>query len=133
MRLILFTMLFVIAIKPVSAQVQKALIIGIDTYKPDGESAAADAGRASWMNLDGCVNDAASVKDLVVAKYAFANNNVTTLFNQEASRSRIISELTRLAKEAKKGDVIFIYYAGHGSQVYNSLSTEADKKDESIV
>ena len=115
------------------AQIQKALIIGIDVYKPENAVAAASAGRASWMNLDGCVNDATAVRDLVVAKYGFLNANTTTLFNEQATRARIISELKKLASEAKKGDVIFIYYAGHGSQVYNSLSPESDKKDESIV
>jgi hypothetical protein len=115
------------------AQIQKALIIGIDIYKPENAVTAASAGRASWMNLDGCVNDATAVRDLVVAKYGFLNANTTTLFNEQATRARIISELKKLASEAKKGDVIFVYYAGHGSQVYNSLSPESDKKDESIV
>ncbi|HYK57382.1 MAG TPA: caspase family protein, partial [Flavisolibacter sp.] len=115
------------------AQIQKALIIGIDIYKPENAVTAASAGRANWMNLDGCVNDATAVRDLVVAKYGFLNANTTTLFNEQATRARIISELKKLASEAKKGDVIFVYYAGHGSQVYNSLSPETDKKDESIV
>jgi len=114
------------------AQTQKALIIGIDIYKPEN-AVTTNTGRASWMNLDGCVNDATAVRDLMVAKYGFTNSNTTTLFNDQASRQRILSELKKLASEAKKGDVIFIYYAGHGSQVYNSLSPENDKKDESIV
>lgn len=111
---------------------QLALIIGINEYKPPLNEAVADS-RRSWSNLDGCVNDATAIRDLVVSKYSFKPENITTLFNAEASRSKIISELEKLVTNAKKGDVVFIYYAGHGSQVKNSLSSEADKKDETIV
>lgn len=94
---------------------------------------AASDNRRTWTNLDGAVNDATAMKDLAIAKYSFKQENITTLFNTEASRARIIAELEKLVANAKKGDVVFIYYAGHGSQVKNSLSTEADKKDETIV
>ncbi|HEY1112587.1 MAG TPA: caspase family protein [Chitinophagaceae bacterium] len=114
------------------AQNYRALIIGIDVYKPEGE-AATGTGRVQWTNLDGCVNDATSVRDLVLARYGFPAAQAATLFNGEASRERIIAGLQRLISESKKGDVVFIYYAGHGSQVYNSLSKEADKKDETMV
>lgn len=112
---------------------QLALIIGIDTYKPSLNESAASDSRRTWTNLDGCVNDATAIRDLAIAKYAFKQENITTLINTEASRARIISELEKLVATAKKGDVVFIYYAGHGSQVKNSLSSEADKKDETIV
>ena len=110
---------------------QLALIIGIDTYKPPLNESADS--RRTWTNLDGCVNDATAIKDLAVAKYAFKQENITTLLNADASRARIIAELEKLVATARKGDVVFIYYAGHGSQVKNSLSTESDKKDETIV
>ncbi|POY36629.1 hypothetical protein C3K47_09655 [Solitalea longa] len=117
------------------AQTQKALIIGIDKYNPPQGVVAENASRGSWTDLDGCVNDASSVKDLMIARYSFAPESITTLFNQEASRSRIIAEINKLIADPKlsKNDVVFIYYAGHGSQVYNSLSLETDKKDESMV
>jgi hypothetical protein len=111
---------------------QLALIIGINEYKPSLNEMAADS-RRSWTNLDGCVNDANAMRDLVVSKYAFKTEHITTLFNSDASRERIIAALEKLVTNAKKGDVVFIYYAGHGSQVKNSLSIEADKKDETIV
>ncbi|ANE53034.1 caspase family protein [Flavisolibacter tropicus] len=114
------------------SQTSRALIIGIDTYKPENE-AAVNTERMSWPNLDGCVNDASSMKDLVTAKYAFPAANIVTLYNDKANRENIINQLKKLISESKKGDVVFIYYAGHGSQMYNSLSKEADKKDETIV
>ena len=36
-------------------------------------------------------------------------------------------------KKSNANDFAFIYYAGHGSQVPNSLAREEDKKDESMV
>ena len=110
-----------------------ALIIGIDIYKPPVTALSETGSQRSWTNLDGCVNDASAMRDLVIAKYAFENSHIKTLFNAEASRDRIITELKSLVQTAKKGDVVFIFYAGHGSQMKNSLSKEADKKDETMV
>ncbi|RYY47211.1 MAG: hypothetical protein EOO06_12910 [Chitinophagaceae bacterium] len=112
---------------------QLALIIGIDTYKPSINEPVAMETKRTWTNLDGCVNDATAMRDLAIARYAFKPENITTLFNADANRAGIIAALDRLVATAKKGDVVFIYYAGHGSQVKNSLSTETDKKDETIV
>lgn len=110
-----------------------ALIIGIDIYKPPVTALTETGSQRSWTNLDGCVNDASAMRDLVIAKYAFENSHIKTLFNAEASRDRIITELKSLVQTTKKGDVVFIFYAGHGSQMKNSLSKEADKKDETMV
>ena len=128
-----FVTAFLIVNTSFSQGKQLALIIGIDTYKPSLNESAASDSRRTWTNLDGCVNDATAIRDLAIAKYAFKQENITTLINAEASRARIIAELEKLVATAKKGDVVFIYYAGHGSQVKNSLSSEADKKDETIV
>ncbi len=117
----------------VLAQKKHALIIGINTYKPANAILSSSKAARNWRNLDGCVNDANAIKDLVMAKYAFAATDIKTLFNEEAGREAIISQLKNLVQTAQKGDVVFIYYAGHGSQVKNSLSAELDKKDETIV
>jgi len=108
---------------------QWALIIGINEYKPsinDMVSAGSDS-RRTWTNLDGCVNDATAMKDLVVSKYSFHPQNIQTLLNAEASRARILAELQKLVDNAKKGDIVFIFYAGHGSQVKNSAWKPGEK------
>jgi Caspase domain len=112
---------------------QRALIIGINTYKPPLNEAPQTGSPRSWTNLDGCINDATAIRDLAIAKYGFPMSNITSLFNEEASRDRIIAALKKLVSESNAGDVVFIFYAGHGSQVKNSLSKEADKKDETMV
>ncbi len=123
---------FMLASDSLYAQVQRALIIGINIYKPPLNAPVSNNPRP-YTNLDGCVNDATAMRDLAMAKYSFKAENMTTLLNEEASRERILNELKKLVNDAKKGDVVFIYYAGHGSQVRNSLSAEMDKKDETMV
>ena len=114
-------------------QKKHALIIGINNYKPANAVLSTSKAARNWRNLDGCVNDANAIKDMVMAKYAFAATDIKTLFNEEANREAIIAQLKNLVQTAQKGDVVFIFYAGHGSQVKNSLSFETDKKDETIV
>jgi Caspase domain len=129
-------LLFFLTFPPhtVKAQARRtALIIGINTYKPPLNELTQTDNRRTWSNLDGCINDASSIKDLVESRYGFPAANITTLFNEQASREQIITSLKKLVSTSVKGDVVFIYYAGHGSQVKNSLSKEADKKDETIV
>ncbi len=133
-KIFLFATALFFGSQPLLAQKkQRALIIGINVYKPPLNEVTDMGSRRSWTNLDGCVNDATAMRDLAIAKYGFAENSITTLLDAEANRERIIAELKKLVVEAKAGDVVFIYYAGHGSQMKNSLSKETDKKDETIV
>ncbi len=108
------------------APVSRALIIGIDNYNPTGT-------RGRWQNLDGCINDALSIKEVLQARYGFLPENITLLQNQEAARDKILGGFNNLLMKSAPGDIAVIYYAGHGSQVKNSLSEEDDKRDESMV
>ncbi|HKQ61124.1 MAG TPA: caspase family protein, partial [Candidatus Polarisedimenticolaceae bacterium] len=120
----------------------RALLVGIDVYRP-AEAAAAPAqavsakaskGRGTWTNLDGAVNDVRAMRELLIAAFGFAPGDIVVLENAEATRERILAEFRRqLIDPAQPGDVGIFYYAGHGSQMANSQSTEADGKDETIV
>lgn len=115
-----------------ASAINKALIIGIDIYKPANTNTS-NTTRSVWRNLNGCVNDAQAMKDIVMAKYGFASQNITELYNEQASRENILAQLNQLITTSQRDDIVFIYYAGHGSQMQNSLSSEKDKKDETIV
>jgi hypothetical protein len=115
-----------------NAKTSRALFIGINQYKAPKDSVLRSP-RALWNNLGGCVNDAEAMRDIAVTRYGFLPANITILLNAEASRARIIAEIKNLIARSEKGDVVFIFYAGHGSQMKNSLSVEKDKKDETIV
>jgi len=111
---------------------KRALIIGIDIYLPDNV-AGINSKRPSWINLDGCVNDAMSIKTLLEAKYGFGEDHICLLSNEKATREGIINGIKQLTEISQKGDIVVIYYAGHGSQIRNVTSSEADQKDETIV
>jgi len=117
----------------VLSQTKRALLVGIDVYKPADPEIAVT--RGGWTNLDGCVNDAKAIEEIIITRFGFEKKNISSVFDQDAKRKRIIDELEKLIAVSQKGDIVFIYYAGHGSQVYNSLSTEesGDMEDESIV
>ncbi|MDQ3110902.1 MAG: caspase family protein [Bacteroidota bacterium] len=131
--------IFILCGFSLSATTKRALLIGIDKYKATKETPAAFAKRgkpgerAGWENLDGCVNDARSLLSIIQARYGFMENNIDTLFNEAATRQGIFDGINKLIATAEKGDVVFIYYAGHGSQVKNSKSYDGTGWDQTIV
>lgn len=118
----------------VGGQTQRALVIGIDQYTPPaGYKPSTTSGRIRYENLDGCKNDALAIRSLLNSRFDFDAKNIDTLFDASASRDGILTGMNQLLLNSSAGDIAFIYYAGHGSEVNNSLSFEADKKDQTIV
>ncbi|AZQ61850.1 hypothetical protein EI427_06240 [Flammeovirga pectinis] len=111
------------------ASEKRALLIGIDKYY-DSETERF----AEWQNLDGAVNDASAVYDILRAKYGFNEKNMKLLAGEKnTTKKAIIKGFNQLIKSTKPGDQVFIYYAGHGAQITNSQFYELDKKNEAIV
>ena len=77
-----------------------ALIIGIDKYK------------TPWNQLVNAVNDAKAIETTLKAQYKF--DAFKTLYNEQANRDAIITELEWLVANAKENDNVFIFYSGHG-------------------
>ncbi|MGO8759791.1 MAG: caspase family protein [Terracidiphilus sp.] len=126
------------------AQTQRALLIGIDTYQPEGTTAEHPAGcvygrceLGSFQNLDGSVNDARAMADLLTSpKFGFPASNVVLLTNPAAPRPRrgiavlpasetthdgILAAMQKyLIDVPKKGDTVVFYDASHGSLRVNS-------------
>ncbi|MBS1808762.1 MAG: caspase family protein [Acidobacteria bacterium] len=121
--------------------VRRALLVGINTYSPATGEKQLDAAqtkrgknRGVWGNLEGPVNDVDGMHEILIARFGFKRGNIRVLKNAEATRDNILAAIRRhLIEEAAAGDVGLFFYAGHGSQVRNSKSTEADKFDESYV
>lgn len=122
------------AVSPAQAA-RRALLVGINDYSASRLPAAANAVRPHEVpDLDGAVNDVVMMRDLLVALYGFSHSDVTVLTDQQASRDAILRALdTRLVAPTQKGDTVVFYFSGHGSQVRNSLSKEADRLDESVL
>jgi hypothetical protein len=138
-----------IFISPAAAQTKRALLIGIDTYeakgkainKPAGATQRNDVGETSrwdaleWGNLDGSLNDVESVHEILASpKYGFAENNIHIVEEEKATRDGILQAMKKyLLDEPNRGDTVVFYYAGHGSQRYNSLTDKPFHLDETIV
>jgi len=135
-----------------AAQTRRALLIGIDDYAPPKKSitlsAAVDKPRGLesepsrwdlpvWPTLEGAVNDALAMKETLTSpKFGFSKQEpyMKVLTNQQATRQAILEAMRKyLVDEPAKGDVVVFYYAGHGSQRYNSKSTKPRHLDETIV
>src|SRR3954454_20643545 len=116
---------------------RRALLVGINDYTASTLAArprGVPAPGRGWPNLGGAVNDVEIMRDMLVAAYGFDRNDIVTLTDQAATRDAILRGIDQhLVNPAAKDDVILFYYAGHGSQVRNSLSDERDKLDESLV
>lgn len=79
-----------------------ALVIGINTYR-------------NHSDLKTAVNDAEALVRLLEKKYFFEPGNIILLKNRDATKASIMQEFRDLvATKVKKGDNVFIYYAGHG-------------------
>jgi hypothetical protein len=113
---------------------RRAVLVGINDYSASELSVhQPPPAEREWRNLAGAVNDVAALREMLVPLYGFDRNDIVTLTDQSATRVAILQSLEQLAASAAKDDVLLFYFAGHGSQVRNSLSDEPDKLDETIV
>jgi len=116
---------------------RRALLIGINDYtasRLNARPATLPPMDRDWPNLSGAVNDVNAIREMLVLLYGFDRDDIVTLTDQAATRDAILKTLEQhLVDTAGKDDVVFFYYAGHGSQRRNSLSDERDKLDESLV
>jgi hypothetical protein len=78
-----------------------ALLIGIGKYKQ--------------RTLEGPPFDVAALAEMLIAHYDFPKENIISLVDKEAARSRILDEIQLLTRRTRPGDRIFIYFSGHGT------------------
>ncbi|HEV2719368.1 MAG TPA: caspase family protein, partial [Thermoanaerobaculia bacterium] len=121
---VVLALLFV-AMPAAAASRRLALLIGIDDYSASRLTAIREpAPNRDWPNLSGAVNDTAALRELLVLLRGFDERGVVALNDQAATRSAILAAMSGLATTAAKDDIVFFYFAGHGSQVRNSRSDE---------
>jgi hypothetical protein len=128
----------------IAAQTKHALLIGINTYQPEGTNAQHPAGcsdgrcqLARFENLQGSVNDAQSMADVLTSpKFAFPPNQVVMLTNPappqprpgvmvlpaaQTNRDGILAAMQKyLVDIPRPGDTAVFYDASHGSLRVNS-------------
>ncbi len=101
-----------------------ALLVGIDCYqKLDLE-----------LNLEGCGNDVAIMRDALSRRFGFKDHQITALCNEQATRESIREAMEALVQRAGKDEEVVFFYSGHGSQQTDGEEhDEADGFDETLV
>jgi hypothetical protein len=137
-----------------SAQTRRALIIGIDTYQPSGTTAQHDAGctygrcqLGSFQNLQGAVNDAQAIADVLTGpKFGFPADKVVLLTKPAPRQSRpgvvvlpadqtthdgILAAMKKYIDQVPQpGDTVVFYFAGHGSLRVNTAGEKLTVRGE---
>lgn len=132
--LVTLAFLALIAVSATAQPARRALLIGIDDYTASTLPAVGPKQHRGWPDLQGAANDARILGEMLVLRYGFERKNVVLLTNQQATRAAILRSIEQhLLGPARKGDVVFYYFAGHGAQVPNAASDEPDRRDESVV
>ena len=96
----------------------RALLIGVNEYAIPG------------ANLRGCVNDVAIMATVLRDLYGFTDADITLLTDRAATRAAIESGIEGLVGSARPGDVLYLHYSGHGSNVADTNHDEDDGRDE---
>ena len=104
------------------APVKKALLVGINIYKPE-----------LGADLRGCVNDVETMRKLLVDNFKFLPENVRVLVDERATKQGILDRLGWLLNGAKEGDELVFHYSGHGSQVRDRNGDELDDQLDEIL
>jgi len=116
---------------------KKSLLIGINYI-----------GHSSGV-LSGCINDVCSMKQYICEDEGFPDDdyNMRVLVDDpydpnvqefipcqtyQPTRDNIIDGVRWLVDGAQPGDVLFMHYSGHGSQVRDDTGDEEDGKDETL-
>jgi hypothetical protein len=112
-------------VAPSGAPRRLALLIGIDRYEPEASS------------LHGCVNDVDAIEDVLLDGLKMPASDIRKLASRHPGGTRVLrvspeklptrenicDALVTLAADAQKGDIVFIYYSGHGVQWTDGTSS----------
>jgi hypothetical protein len=116
-------------LKPLDPKItknKKALLIGINYI-----------GTSSQLN--GCINDINSLKNILTTKYGFKSDAetikmITDETVQKPTRDNILAAFKQLLESGAEGDLLFFAYSGHGSNTIDSNRDEvAGGRDEMLI
>lgn len=108
---------------PLSASAQPAerrkfaLVVGINRYPHLPRE----------KQLHWAVADAGKVGRMLIEEFDFPATNVMPLYDEEATRSRILRSLKETAARVGPGDVFVLFYSGHGTLFPDSKSEVLDE------
>ncbi|GAA4752777.1 caspase family protein [Flavisolibacter ginsenosidimutans] len=111
-----------------TAQNQYALLVGINDYYQS-------RGVKHPKSLHGCVNDASSMRELLLNRFGYRSANIDTLYNASATKPNLLSELHQLLGKCRPGDAFVFYYSGHGIWLnnYNEPDSIKMRRSQAMV
>jgi hypothetical protein len=84
--------------------------------------------------LEGCINDADLIRDLLIRRHGFAERDIRILKNQQTTRAEILRQFDDwLINSTRAGDRVFFHYSGHGAWAPDEDRDEKDGLDEAIA
>ena len=86
---------------------KKALLVGINHYQMPGNS------------LEGCVNDVNDMKQMLMTRFGYAEENIVIITNEQATKAGILEQLEKLVGPGCT-DLVF-HYSGHGTQWFDTV------------
>ncbi len=103
---------FILSFSHLFAKKKYALIIGINQYydRP---------GLKYSTRLQGCVNDANTMKALLHNRFNFDQNDITVLTDEHATSKNVVTAFNQILQKVKAGDVFVFYFSGHGVWINN--------------
>ena len=109
-----------------TASTRWALIVGISDYINFDDVEGGD--------LPGAEHDAWGMRDVLVMARGFPEENIQMLLNHDATKAAIEEGITGwLVQNARPGDNVVIFFAGHGSQMWDENGDEDDGLDETLA
>ena len=116
---------------PCQAITKRALLVGINTYK--NLPSYSPSLQRNVENLEGAVNDVNNMKNILVGRFGFKDDDILVLRNEQATRSGILNAFDEwLIGGSKEGDIVFFHFSGHGTQVQDQNGDEEDGLDEAL-
>lgn len=98
---ILFTMLF---FSTAALAENYALLIGVSRYP-----------YLQGSDLEGPEEDVAALQRCLQENLGFKKENITVLKNSGAEKGEILFQIVQLKEKSSRGDLLFIYFSGHGT------------------
>jgi hypothetical protein len=104
----------------VSNKNKNALLIGINYLNTQNE-------------LRGCINDVDNMNNLL-KKYNFQSTSIMTDNTvKKPTKDNILNEFQNMLINSKSGDIMFLFYSGHGSYTIDINSNEKTGYDQMIL
>ena len=82
--------------------------MGIDAYPDIPEE----------LRLKGSARDVEWIASTLIESFGFASDDIERLVDERATCNEILDALDRLVRTARPGDVVVVYYSGHGTKVW---------------